>query len=84
MPVISAWQWAQAWTLYSSSNFRQTMTVQENVAMMGEYMDLSRFRAIYVVDLCGSLCKQVRADVGPIVPWHSSHPVVTPAANLIC
>lgn len=28
--------------------------------MMSEYMDLGCFKAIYVVDLCGSLCRVVR------------------------
>lgn len=31
----------------------------ENVAMMSHYIDLSRFKQIYVVDLCRSLCQQV-------------------------
>ncbi|GAB4820256.1 hypothetical protein N2152v2_007302 [Parachlorella kessleri] len=30
----------------------------ENVEFMAEYMDLRAFKAIYVVDLCGALCKQ--------------------------
>jgi hypothetical protein len=33
---------------------------QENVLMMAEYTDLSRFKAIYVVDLCNSLCNVAR------------------------
>lgn len=37
-----------------------TCLVQENVLMMAEYTDLSRFRAIYVVDLCKSLCEVAR------------------------
>lgn len=36
----------------------------ENVAMMSHYIDLSRFKQIYVVDLCKSLCQQVR-PAGP-------------------
>ena len=32
----------------------------ENVDLMAQYMDLSRFKKIYVVDLCHSLCEQVR------------------------
>lgn len=32
----------------------------ENVSLMSQYIDLSRFRHIYVVDLCKSLCEQVR------------------------
>lgn len=35
----------------------------ENVDMMSEYMDLSKFKSIYVVDLCGSLCKQAQRKV---------------------
>ena len=31
----------------------------ENVAMMADYINLSKFKQIYVVDLCSSLCKQV-------------------------
>ena len=31
----------------------------ENVDLMAQYIDLSRFKAIYVVDLCHSLCEQV-------------------------
>jgi ubiquinone/menaquinone biosynthesis C-methylase UbiE len=34
--------------------------VQENVLMMAEYTDLARFKAIYVVDLCHSLCEVAR------------------------
>lgn len=34
--------------------------VQENVAMMDEYLPLSQFKAVYIVDLCHSLCEQVR------------------------
>jgi betaine lipid synthase len=39
----------------------------ENVAMMAEYLPLDRFKAIYVVDLCHSLCevaKKKAADKG--------------------
>lgn len=32
----------------------------ENVAMMAEYLPLDRFKAVYVVDLCRSLCEQAR------------------------
>lgn len=34
--------------------------VQENIAMMDEYIPLSQFKAVYIVDLCHSLCEQVR------------------------
>lgn len=30
--------------------------------MMANYMDLSAFKQIYVVDLCSALCKQVRGN----------------------
>lgn len=33
----------------------------ENVLMMADYIDLSVFKKIYVVDLCHSLCETVRA-----------------------
>jgi betaine lipid synthase len=36
---------------------------QANVEMMLEYLPLSHFKAIYVVDLCASLCKQARLRV---------------------
>jgi len=32
---------------------------QENIAMMDEYLPLSQFKAVYIVDLCHSLCEQV-------------------------
>lgn len=36
--------------------------------MMASYMNLDKFKAIYVVDLCGPLCKQVCwQEVG--TPW---------------
>lgn len=31
--------------------------------MMDEYLPLSQFKAVYIVDLCHSLCEQVRARV---------------------
>ena len=31
-------------------------SAQENVDMMSKYMPLESFKAIYVVDLCHSLC----------------------------
>ena len=33
----------------------------ENVDLMASYINLSAFKQIYVVDLCKSLCEQVRA-----------------------
>ena len=45
---------------------QQATRVQENVLMMAEYTDLARFKAIYVVDLCHSLCEVARAKLsGP-------------------
>lgn len=35
----------------------------ENVALMADYIDLSSFSHIYVVDLCPSLCAQARLKV---------------------
>ncbi|KAI8469365.1 MAG: hypothetical protein J3K34DRAFT_282994 [Monoraphidium minutum] len=35
----------------------------ENVDMMAEYLPLDRFKAVYVVDLCHSLCEQAKAKV---------------------
>jgi betaine lipid synthase len=35
----------------------------ENVDMMSEYYDLSKFKRIYVVDICGPLCDIARKKV---------------------
>jgi len=35
----------------------------ENVNMMANYMDLKKFKKIYIVDLCASLCEQAKAKV---------------------
>ena len=35
------------------------LCAQANVEMMLEYMPLEAFKAVYVVDLCASLCEQV-------------------------
>ena len=35
----------------------------ENISLMAEYMDLSKFKHIYIVDLCASLCQQARQKV---------------------
>lgn len=40
-----------------------TTPLQENVDMMSEYIGLDKFKAIYVVDLCHSLCEQAKAKV---------------------
>jgi betaine lipid synthase len=43
-----------------------SIPMQENVMMMAEYTDLSRFKEIYVVDLCKSLCEVARKKLsGP-------------------
>ena len=41
--------------------------LQENVDLMTEYMPLHAFKAIYVVDLCKSLCDQVPRRPGPLL-----------------
>eukprot|EP00891_Asterochloris_glomerata_P001660 jgi/Astpho2/1660/e_gw1.00032.33.1_t len=46
----------------------------ENVDMMSCYMDLSRFKAIYVVDLCHSLCEVARKKVAA-KGWQNVHVV---------
>lgn len=54
----------------------------ENVAMMSEYIDLSKFKAIYVVDLCGPLCKVAQrkvADKG----WTNVHVVEADACKFV-
>jgi len=35
----------------------------ENVSLMEKYMDISKFKKIYIVDLCSSLCEQARKKV---------------------
>ena len=42
--------------------------------MMSCYMDLSRFKAIYVVDLCHSLCEVARKKVAA-KGWQNVHVV---------
>ena len=37
--------------------------LQENIDLMAEYMPLKRFKAVYVVDLCHSLCEQAKQKV---------------------
>ncbi len=39
------------------------MVLQENIDLMAEYMPLKRFKAVYVVDLCHSLCEQAKQKV---------------------
>lgn len=45
---------------------------QENVDMMAEYLPLDRFKAIYVVDLCHSLCEQAKKKVAA-KGWKNVH-----------
>lgn len=37
--------------------------LQENIDMMAEYLPLDKFKAVYVVDLCHSLCEQAKLKV---------------------
>ncbi len=39
------------------------MYAQENVDMMASYLPLHHFKAVYIVDLCHSLCEQAKAKV---------------------
>lgn len=39
------------------------MLPQENVQMMSEYLPLSKFKQVYVVDLCKALCEVAQAKV---------------------
>lgn len=47
---------------------------QENVDMMSEYLPLKHFKAIYVVDLCHSLCEQAKLKV-KAKGWQNVHVV---------
>eukprot|EP00955_Chlamydomonas_euryale_P020082 213604-Chlamydomonas_euryale.AAC.25 len=47
---------------------------QENVAMMAEYIGLEKFKAIYVVDLCHSLC-EVAKKKAKAKGWKNVHVV---------
>ena len=51
----SLWQ-IELHTVHSAVVFTQA-----NVEMMLEYLPLEAFKAIYVVDLCASLCEQARS-----------------------
>jgi hypothetical protein len=62
----------------------------ENVALMAKYIDLSRFKKIYVVDLTPSLCAQVRRRTAR-TPAHQpcawaacQWPADRPLADLTC
>ena len=46
----------------------------ENVDMMADYLPLDRFKAVYVVDLCASLCEQARRKVAA-KGWTNVHVV---------
>ena len=46
--------------------------MQENVDLMAQYLPLDRFKAIYVVDLCKSLCDQARKKVSA-KQWDNVH-----------
>lgn len=57
---------------------------QENVAMMDEYLPLSHFKAVYIVDLCHSLCEQVRSRsrvVGAATVGGGTQPSATTTAQ---
>ncbi len=47
----------------ADADMRSSTALQANVEMMLEYLPLTQFKAIYVVDLCTSLCKQARLKV---------------------
>jgi hypothetical protein len=47
---------------------------QENIDMMSEYLPLDRFKAVYVVDLCHSLCEQAKLKV-KAKGWKNVHVV---------
>ncbi len=46
-----------------SSSSHALPSQQENVQMMSEYMPLSKFKSVYVVDLCKALCEVAQAKV---------------------
>jgi len=46
----------------------------ENIDMMSEYLPLDRFKAVYVVDLCHSLCEQAKLKV-KAKGWKNVHVV---------
>lgn len=48
--------------------------MQENVDLMATYLPLDRFKAIYVVDLCRSLCQQAEEKVAA-KGWSNVHVV---------
>jgi betaine lipid synthase len=36
---------------------------QENIKMMNEFLPLEKFKKVYIVDLCSSLCKEAQSKV---------------------
>ncbi|KAL4857543.1 DNA mismatch repair protein 6 [Chlorella vulgaris] len=52
----------------------------ENVDLMSSYIDLTQFKAIYVVDLCKSLCDQARKKVAE-KGWRNVHVVEADACH---
>lgn len=48
--------------------------MQENVDMMAKYIGLDKFKAIYVVDLCHSLC-EVAKEKAKAKGWKNVHVV---------
>jgi betaine lipid synthase len=58
------------------------MFLQENVAMMDEYLPLSHFKAVYIVDLCHSLCEQSRLKV-KANGWKNVHVIEGDACEFV-
>jgi len=54
----------------------------ENVSLMSQYIDLSKFKHIYVVDLCSSLCEQARKKVKEN-KWHNVTVVEADACDFV-
>lgn len=54
--------------------------LQENVDLMSQYIDLSKFKAIYVVDLCHSLC-EVAKRKAMAKGWKNVHVVEADACQ---
>lgn len=50
--------------------------------MMGEYIDLAKFKAVYVVDLCSSLCKVAQQKVAE-QGWSNVHVVEGDACTFV-
>lgn len=54
--------------------------LQENVDLMSQYIDLSKFKAIYVVDLCHSLC-EVAKRKAKAKGWKNVHVIEADACQ---